>query len=381
VVEPMMPHNRVGVTKGDITLGACDALSGQMADRGKPVVSGGRSYFSYINAHGGINGRKIKLISVDDQYNADLAIDTFNTYLKNKVFLGTLFQGTPTAAKYVPMAETNKMPMVGFSTGADFITNPLHKYVFQIRASYANEASQQVDVLWNVLNRRKIAVVYQNDAFGASCRSGVVAALAKHENALPAAEISFPRLSHDTAPIIEQLRAANPDAVILGCTGDMLPMLVRGRNKLGNNIQLVAFSVSTDLLVKEAGKEANGVLITQVVPFTRKKLPTVQLFERLIRANEHQEPGMSSFEGFLMAMVVAEGLKRAGPDLTRDKFLSAMESTHDLDMGLGPQFRVTFSPTMHDAFRGGIYFTTIKNGTVAEISDWKNFKKSRGTEP
>jgi len=367
-------NQRLGVTPTEITVGSCAPLSGQMKERGGQVVSGGRAYFSYINDQGGVNGRKIKLASCDDLYTGDGAISCFNTCLKDKVFLGTLFQGTTPATKYVPAFETHGLPAVGFSTGGEFIVQPVHRYVFQLRASYADEATEQVNTLVKQLNRKRIAVVYQIDAYGAACREGVVNALQNVKSA-PVTEVSFPRLSRDIDPIIAQLKAAKPDAVILGAAGDALPLIIKRKKELGDNVVMVAFDVGTDLLMKEAGGSANGTLITQIIPFTRSELPTVKLYKQCMEKYEHSAPNWSSFEGFLIGMATAEGLKRAGKDPTRDGFVKGMESIHNFDMGLGPSFKLNYSPTQHDGLRGGVYWTVIKDGQVENVPKISLYKK------
>jgi len=371
----------IGITSNEILIGSCAPLSGQMKERGSQVVAGGRLYFDYINDKGGINGRKIKLISCDDKYDANAAIECFNANLKDKVFMGALFQGTAPATKYVKMAEANRMPAVGFSTGGDFITNPVNPYVFQVRAGYFAEAAEQVDTLLNSLGAKRVVVVYQNDAYGATGREGALKALKKF-NAKPVAEISLPRLTHNFEPIIKQIADTKADAVILAVAGDALSLLAEKRADMGRDVQLVAFSVGTDLLMKEAEGKADGTIITQVIPLTQNKLPTVQLYKKLEEKYNHAEPTMSGFEGFVIGMVVVEGLKRSGRELTRDGFIKAMESIHNLDVGLGPKFKISYSHENHEGFSGGVYWTALKGGKLDNVTNWKSFmatKKVVGT--
>lgn len=363
-----------GVTAREITVGSCAPLSGQMKLRGAQVVSGGRAYFSYINEKGGVNGRQINLLSCDDKYSASEAISCFDSCLKEKVLLGTLFQGTAAATKYVPMAQLNHLPVVGFSMGAQFLLDPVQSYVFQVRAGLDNETNEQIDTLWNKLHIRRIAIVYQNDAYGAAVRSGTVKALARY-HAAPIAESSYTRLSENIDDVIKTLKAGSPQALILGASGDALSTIVKRKNDIAPKLLLVGVSVGTDLLVKEAGRAADGTIITQVIPLTQRQLPTVQLYERLLAKYENQPPSFSSFEGFLIAMVVVEGLKRAGKEPTRDSFVQALESIHGLDMGLGPKFKLSYSALNHDGFNQGVYWTIIKDGKVENLTDWGALQK------
>lgn len=365
---------RTGVTDGEVVLGSCAPLSGQQKLRGLPVVEGGRTYFNYINDHGGVNGRKIKLVSCDDRYNVDDgAITCFNTCLKDKVFLGTLFQGTSSASRYVTMGDINHMPIVGLSTGGDFIVQPTHHYIFQVRACYSDEATAQINALWNKLNLRRIAIVYQDDAYGVGCRKGILAALAKVGGQL-VAEASYPRLSTDVQSLASLIRPANPDALVIAGGGKAVSLIAEHRKDFGNHVQLITFSSSSDLLTEQAGRAADGTIISQVLPLEDKNLPTVQLYKRLTEKAQLQ-PSYSGFEGFLIGMTVVEGLKRAGKDLTRDGFVEALESIHNFDIGLGKEFELNFSPTNHDGLQAHVSMTMIKNGQVEPISDWHALKQ------
>jgi branched-chain amino acid transport system substrate-binding protein len=367
-VPAQQSENVVGVSDKEILLGSCAPLSGRLGSRGQQYVSGGKAYFAYINEHGGVHGRQIKLISCDDKYDADAAIDCFDRHLKGRVFLGTLFQGTAAAAKYVRMSDSYHMPMVGFGTGAEFIIDPVHPYVFQLRGSYRNEAFEQVRTLTKRLGKRKIALVFQNDAYGAAVRTAFEEAM-NSVNVKPVTIVPIERLSDDVQSVVEQLNAAKPDAVIVAAT-TALPLIIKRKREIESNPLIVTLSISTDVLTKALGKEAEGTLITQVVPLIHDDLPAVQLYKKVLAKYEHQPPSYSSFEGFLIAMVVVEGLKRSERDLTREKFVKALESIQNYDMGLGHNLQLNFSAKIHDGLRGGIYWTRIKDGKVSNINDW-----------
>jgi len=360
---PGEAEQKVGVSDTEVTIGSCAALTGQLKERGALVVSGGNLYFNYINGQGGVNGRKIKLVSCDDKYSGEGAEECFYSCLKGKVFCGTLFEGSPQAARYVPKSEQAHMPMVGFSSGAEFIIKPVHRYVFQVRAPYVDEAAKQIDTLSNTLGLHKIAVVYQTDAYGAAVHEALNQAL-KANNATAVADIQLERLTHNIEPAIKKLKAAEPDAVILGVTGDTLPLLVQAGKQIGPHVQLIGFSNGADLVTKEAGKEADGMLITQVIPLLGSNAPTVQLYHKLLRQSGTSESTFSGFEGFLIAMTVVEGLKRSGKDLTRDGFVKALESIKDFDIGLGPKALLSFSAGSHCGLRSSVYWTAVQDGKV-----------------
>jgi branched-chain amino acid transport system substrate-binding protein len=129
----------------------------------------------------------------------------------------------------------------------------------------------------------------------------------------------------------------------------------------------------TEGLIRAAGEDADGVIVTQVVPpYDRTDLPTIKLYrEALEKYMGGAPPSFVSLEGFVDAMVLTEGLKRAGKDLTREKFISGIESIHDQDVGLGPKFLLNYGPKRHKGF-DSVYATIIQNGRAVTITDWKN---------
>jgi len=130
-------------------------------------------------------------------------------------------------------------------------------------------------------------------------------------------------------------------------------------------------------LMKEAEGKADGALITQVMPLTQSKLATVQLYKKLVEKYEHNEPTMSGFEGFVIGMVIVEGLRRAGKNLTRDGFIKAMESIHNFDVGLGPKFKITYRHDDHEGFSAGVYWTGLKGGKLENVNSWKSFMANK----
>jgi len=364
--------DKLGITDDQILIGSCSALSGPASFLGKQLTAGARCYLNYVNDKGGINQRQIKLLSLDDNYDPQKAVQCFNCLLKAKVFAGAFFVGTPTAAKHVPMAETNEMPLVGLYTGAQLLHYPFRPHVISVRASYYDETNEQVKKLWDA-GKKKIAVIYQNDAFGAAVLNGVKLALIVRGSA-PVALGSFARNTLDVEDSIEQVRKAQPDAVVLVGTYTPLAEILKRSDKIGWHPQFLTVSfVGTEALIKAAGKDAEGMLITQVVPsHTRDDLPAVVLYKKCLKKYFPQEaPSFASFEGFVDAMVLVEGLKDAGRDLTRAKFISAIEAMHNRDIGLGDDFRLNYGPTRHKGF-DTVYFTIVHNGQAESFTNWKS---------
>ena len=361
-----------GVESHQILIGSCAALDGPAGFLGLQTVTGASAYFDHVNAEGGINGRKLQLLAFDDGYEPAKAEFCFKRLLRENIFAAGFFVGTPTAAKYVPMAEENKVPVVGLFTGAQMLYSPLKHYVMNVRASYYDETREQVDNLWNVLGIRKVGVIYQDDAFGAAVLDGLHLALKKH-GAAPVGMGTFTRNTLDVDKGIASVRAANPQAVlIVGPYAPVAAIVKKSHAQGWHPLFLTVSFVGTEKFISEAGRDAEGTVITQVVPpYTRTDFPTVALYLQSLRTyypNEH--PSFVSLEGFVDAMVMVEGLKRAGKDPTREKLISALETIDSKDVGLGPRLTLHYSPTRHKGF-DQIYTTVVRDGKPEIVDDWK----------
>ena len=365
-------ENVPGVTSDKILIGSCSALEGPASFLGMQTQLGALAYFHVVNDAGGVHGRAIELQSANDGYDPDKAPACFNRLSKD-VFAMGFFVGTPTAAKYVPMADAEKIPVVGLFTGAQLLYEPMKRYIINVRASYFDETREQIDGLWTARGVRKIAVLYQDDAFGKAVLDGVQHALAKHD-AKPIALGTFPRNTLDVAQGIKMVREAKPEAVILvGPYAPVAAILKAAHAENWDPLFLTVSFVGTEGLVRAAEKNADGIIITQVVPtYDRTDLPTIKLYRSALdKYMSSVPPSFVSLEGFVDAMVLVEGLKRAGRDLNREKLINSLESIHNFDVGLGPKFLLDYGPKDHKGFND-VYATILRNGHAIEITDWKN---------
>ncbi|MGC2698099.1 MAG: ABC transporter substrate-binding protein [Candidatus Angelobacter sp.] len=361
-----------GVTDNQVLIGSCSALDGPARFLGMQTIVGATTYLNHVNAQGGVNGRKVQLLAFDDGYEPEKAENCFKRLLKENIFAAGFFVGTPTAAKYVPMAEANKIPVVGLFTGAEMLYSPLKHYVLNVRASYYDETREQVENLWNVLGIRKIGVIYQDDAFGQAVLSGLQLALKKH-NAVPVGMGTFPRNTLDVDKGLNAVRPMNPGAVlVVGPYAPVAEIIKKAHASGWHPIFLTVSFVGTEKFISEAGKDAEGTVITQVVPpYTRVDFPTVSMYrEALTTFYPAEQPNFVSLEGFVDAMVLVEGLKRAGRDLTREKLISALESVQNKDIGLGPRLTLKYGPARHKGF-DQIYTTVVRDGKPEILEDWK----------
>jgi len=360
-----------GLTDTEIVIGSCSALEGPSRALGTETVTGAKTYFSLINEEGGIHGRKLKLVSYDDSYDPAKAPECFDHLMSSKVFALGFFVGTPTAVKYVPLAETNKIPLVGLFTGAQVLYAPLRHWVVNVRASYYDETREQIDSLWKGLGYRKVGVIYPDDAFGNAVLEGVKEALKAH-NAAPVAAASYQRQTANVDDAIASVRAANPEAVVLvGPPNTVAPILKKAHAAGWKTLFSTVSFVGTDELISQAGSDSEGVVITQVVPpYYLTDLKTVARYRRALNQYFPSErPSFVSLEGFVDAMVLAEGLKRAGKELTREGLIRGIESIHDADWGLGPDLKVNYSAKEHKGL-DHVVPTVVRGGRAVPFTDW-----------
>ena len=368
---PLQAQNATGVTDREILFGSCSALEGPSHFLGTETVTGAKAYFAMINDAGGVDGRKLKLITYDDSYDPAKTEACFNRLMEQNVFALGFFVGTPTAVKYIPMAESNKIPLVGLFTGAQTLYVPLRHWIVNVRASYFDETREQIDGMWGTLGYKKIGVIYPEDAFGATVLDGVKAALKAH-GAEPIAVASYQRQTAQVGGAIDTVRAARPDAVVLvGPANTVAPILKQSHAKGWKPLFLTVSFVGTDDLIAEAGADSDGIVITQVVPpYYLTEFKTVALYRRtLTKYFPSAQPNFVSLEGFVDAMVLVEGLKKAGKDLTREGLIRGIESIHEHDLGLGPQLKLNYSSKEHKGF-DHVLPTVVRGGRAVPFTDW-----------
>jgi len=362
-----------GVTATSIRIGSCAPLDGPTSFLGMQIELGALSYFHMVNDEGGVHGRTIDFRFFDDGYDPEKAARCFDRLNKQDVFAIGFLVGTSTALKYVPLAEAEKMPIVGLFTGAPQLYEPPKHYVICVRASYADEAHVLIDNLWKARGIRKFGVIYQDDTFGKVVLDEVESALSAHQSNLVASG-KFARNTLDVAQATKAVRDARPEAVILaGPYAPVAAILKQAHSSGWDPFFLATSFVGTEGLVRAAESDANGVIISEVLPsYDRSEEPTVKLYRTALEKYAGgTPPSYISFEGFVDAMVIVEGLKRAGKDLTRERFISAIESIQNMDVGLGPRFMLDYGVKDHKGFNS-VDAVVLRNGRPLPITDWKN---------
>jgi branched-chain amino acid transport system substrate-binding protein len=340
-----------GVTDAEIRIGQFAAQTGPAAELGKRMQLGIQAHFTAVNAAGGINGRKLTLVTRDDGYEPEKALVAAKALIEeDKVFALIGSVGTPTTLAAVPAINAAGIPLIGPFTGAQALREPFNRNIFHVRASYFDETERIVQHL-TTIGIKKIAIFYQNDSYGKAGLEGVTRALSKRD-LKPSAAVTVERNSVDVAAALAEILKTSPEAVIqISAYKSCAELIKQARAKsYAGQFFNVSF-VGSKALADELGDASSaGVSISQVVPFPYTPSAAVvrEYQERMTQAG-NKDFDFSSMEGFLAAKVLTEGLRRAGSKgLNRESFTTALESLRDYNMG---GFTINYSAKSHEGSR------------------------------
>jgi branched-chain amino acid transport system substrate-binding protein len=342
---PAAAQQQPGVTADKILLGQAAVYTGPAAQLGIQMRNGIKTYFDFMNEKGGVNGRKLELVSEDDGYDPAKAPAASQALIeKHKVFALLGYVGTPTGVAHLKVTTAAKVPLVGMFTGAEVLREPMNRYVFHVRASYYDETDKIVEQVVST-GGRKISVFYQDDAYGEAGRKGTEIALAKRNMKIHSTG-TVERNTLKVEKAVEAINASAPDAVVMVGAYAACAEYIRQMKKAGSASQFYNVSfVGSKALSDALGSEGVGVAISQVVPFPwATGVPVVKEYQALAKKAGFGDYNFSAMEGFLVAKVMVEGLRRTGKNLTREGFVDAMEKMQDVDVG---GFFVTYSPKSH----------------------------------
>jgi ABC-type branched-subunit amino acid transport system substrate-binding protein len=380
----------------EIRIGMSAAFRGTAAGLGTELYRGAQAYYGEINARGGLFGRPITVVVLDDSYNPEPCIrNTIQLLDRERVFFLSNYVGTPTLTRALPVIKQyadQHVVLVGNFTGAQPQREaPYVDQVFNVRASYRQEMAALVERFWQA-GARRFGVYYQIDAYGRSGTDGVARGLALR-NAKIVAEATYVRgakFEEDTGAAVKALREAGCDVVL--CTGAYqgCGAFVRSARDAGwtvpiSNVSFVGSDAMLALLVKHGrakGRDYTRALVnSQVVPSCDDVgLPGVAEYRTLMDKYNPQVPeairdaayttqkySFISLEGYVNARVIVEALRRAGANGGRQSFRQALESLRGLDLGIGAP--LTFTPERHQGL-DSVYFTRVDGDRWVPIADW-----------
>ncbi|MBF0619773.1 MAG: ABC transporter substrate-binding protein [Candidatus Omnitrophica bacterium] len=402
LASPLCAIAENGVTDKEILIGSSLALTGGTGYLGAQYKYGAMAYIEAVNDNGGVNGRQIKVSWRDDVYDPVLTlVNTRKLLEEDQVFCLFNYIGTTSAVKVLPMLAHHKVPLVGVLSGARILREPVNPYVFNVRSSYSNEIEAVVMHTVKDLGLKKVAVFYQYDAYGIDGLKSTEVVLEKY-GLTPVSAESYDRGSTDIREPLKAIQASGAELVIMvGVYEACAKFIIEGKKQGFHPVYYNVSFVGPEKLVELLGESGQGELLTlvvpplsearppepavaDIVPYGVAALPVVPVapqptgFQGITDyINTLQQyfpvaPSTVSFEGFINAKVLVEALKRAGPDLTREKFIGAVESIKNFDLGIGSNS--TFGPADHQGL-DQVYVVRIDKGGMVPVVDWAGLKK------
>ena len=359
--------SEAGVFDNRILFGQSAALEGPAAALGLGMREGILAAFHEVNAAGGVKGRRLELVSRNDGYEPDKAIENTNQLLKvDQVFALIGEVGTPTSKAAQPIATAAGVPFIGPFTGAAFLRDPTLASVINVRASYDQETEAWVERLTTDLGISRIALFYQDDSFGLAGRAGVLTALEKRSMAL-VAEGTYVRNTTAVKTAFLTIRKAAPQAVGMVGTYAACAEFIRLARRLGLDAVFVNISfVGSNSLAKELGSDGKGVVISQVVPFPGDAtIPVVARYQKALKAAAPEaEFGFVSLEGYLVGRLVAEALAGLDGPVTRAGLLAAIKERGTFDLG---GITLTYGPNKNQGM-DRVFLTVIQaDGSIRAV--------------
>jgi branched-chain amino acid transport system substrate-binding protein len=356
---------------GVIKIGMVNDQTGPNKGAGRSMKVGVDAYFKAVNERGGVNGRKIELVSVNDQYVPDKTVDGLLKLIEEqKIFavVGTI--GTSNGVSIMPIVKEYKLPFVAPRSGAANFRTPVTREIINIRASHQEELDKLIDLLVREGGAKRFAVFYQNDTFGLDVFTCTENALKRHGLTL-ASKGSFERGTQAVTAALASIMEGKPDAIILGSIYAPGAEFAKAARKEGLKSFLATGSFAGGSnLVQAAGPAAEGLIMSQVVPHLQDlSLPLTKECKEAIEKNP-EEVGFNAvtLEGCMTAKSMVLALEKAGNPPTQDGFIKAYEAMKNVDMG---GINLTFSSQDHQG-QSNVYLEIVKDGKLVPLKSLKN---------
>ncbi len=324
-----------GVSADRILFGQSAAFDGPAAQLGQNMRLGILAAFQEANDAGGVNGRRLELVSLDDAYEPEAAIANTRDLIENhEVFALIGAVGTPTSRSATPIAADADVPYIAPFTGAAFLRDPGWDNIVNLRASYNQETEEMVQRLIEDLGMTRVGIMYQDDSYGRAGYGGVVQALDRRSME-PVAIGIYPRNTTAVKTALLDLREGEPEAVIqIGAYEPVAEMIMWARRTGWEPVFMNVSFVGSNALARALGYRGVGVFVTQVVPFPwDDSQAVVAAYQRALEAHDPEaEPGFVSLEGYLAGRLAIIGLERCGAEVDRTCFLETFRSDEPLEI-------------------------------------------------
>src|SRR4051812_10448287 len=336
-----------GVSPTTVLIGQSAPLTGSNAELGNDIRNGAAAYFRKVNEAGGVHGRRLELISLDDGNQVPMAEANTRQLVEEKPVFALFGYASATLSRpALPFVEKHRVPFLGAFTGADPM-RIFNKHVYNMRASYADELEKIVEH-FVPLGVKRFSIVYYDDVVGRENLTAVERAL-KKRNLEAVSKAAFKdRAKPDIDAGLKEVAKGQPDVVILTTLFKTTADFIRLAQKTGVGAQMASNSFpGASPLAKELGKDGAGVIVATVVPPpTKRSLPIVQEYQAAIEKQlGNKDYSFTSFEAYIGAKVMVEALRKAGPRPTREAFMRELDAMKDYDVG---GYTVAFGANNHN---------------------------------
>jgi branched-chain amino acid transport system substrate-binding protein len=334
-----------GVTNDRILIGQTAGFTGTQAGAVNENTAGAKMYIDWVNKQGGVHGRKIELVSLDDVFDPKKAGANAKALIEEKkVFALFLTRGTPHNEQIIPLLKANGVPLVAPSTGAQLLHEPVNPLIFNVRSKYQLEAEKGI-VQLSSMGIQRIGVIHVDDSFGKDALAGAVSGFA-NAGVKPMGIWSYDRTTPKFEGAVKALLDTNPQAVVLLGSGNHVAEIVKQIRAKKSGMQILTLSNNaSSSFVKSLGSNAHGVIVTQVFPNpAMATTPIAVQMQKLAKETPGAVVSHQAMEGFAAAKVLVEGLKRAGKKPTRESFVAGLNELRGFDLG---GLRLDYSPSDH----------------------------------
>jgi len=358
-----------GVSDRKIRIGQSCALTGPAQTLGKGMRDGALAYFRQVNATGGINGRKIRLITLDDGHASNASIVNTKRLIEDeKIFLLFGYVGAAPSRAALEIAQENEIPFFGSMSGAAFLRDPVSRYMFNLRASDSREIEALIQKPIEERGAGKIAVFYEDSDVGQAGLKIMRESLQQHGQEL-VATANYAANTQAVEPAGQELLAVQPDTVLLlGAAAPCAKLIIMMRNWGSDAVFAATSAVGSDALGLELSNKGLGIAISQVVPFPYdRRIPLVAEYQRLTgEFVEGAETGYPGMEGFLAAKALCAILRNLENPITRDSFIKAAEGQRGTELG---GINITFSPDNHQGVNDVFFTQVVPGGFIKPVTN------------
>lgn len=334
--------------QADIHIGQTTSLTGPVADSVGELMTGVHLYIDHINEKGGVHGEKIRLITLDDEFEPEKSAANVRRLLAdNRIAALFMNRGTPHTQAILPLVQQHRVPLIAPSTGAMVLHQPVNPYVFNVRPSYQDESQKAVEYLHRMM-LAPVAVVHVDDSFGADALTGALRGF-RQAQAAPAATLKADRMRPDYKTIVAQLLAAKPRSVLWIGSSVAVTDGVKALRQAGGLMPVATLSNNASRgFVKRLGPLAHGIIVSQVFPDENAGSYALSREAAALAREKGLTLSPQGMEGFAGAKVLVEALRRAGLRPSREQIIQALNGLSRYDIG---GLDIHYSPGSHSGLQ------------------------------